>query len=91
MGRRVAVALVSVYSTPDKDLLRKSHQTLWVCKYQGTGALEVMDVKSILSVVAMVPLPHSDEAERSSSFFVAEKPGLEVAYLGGVEEECPDE
>ncbi|KAH7905890.1 hypothetical protein BJ138DRAFT_1072332, partial [Hygrophoropsis aurantiaca] len=88
-GRHIPVALVSLYSAPDKDLLRRSHQTLWVCKYQGIGALQVIDVKSIVSVVAMVPFPHSDEVGGSSSFFVAEKPGLEVAYLGGVEEECP--
>jgi hypothetical protein len=50
----------------------------------------VIDVKSILSVVAMVPhLPFpGDTSER---YFVVEKPGLDVASLGGVVEDVPDE
>ena len=47
-------------------------------------------MKSILSVVAMVhhlPFP-GDNSERC---FVVEKPGLDVASLGGVAEDVPDE
>jgi hypothetical protein len=47
----------------------------------------VVEVKSIMSVVAIVPLPHGD----LGSCFVAEKLGLEVADLGGVFEEVLDE
>ena len=46
-------------------------------------------MKSILSVVAMVhhlPFP-GDTSER---YFVVEKPGLDVASLGGVAEDVPD-
>jgi hypothetical protein len=61
---------------------------LWVCKYQGlvTHTLHVIPVKSILSVVGMVLFAHCDNA-----VFVVEKLGLEVADLGGVEEELADE
>ena len=44
----------------------------------------MIPAKSITSVVAMVS--HND-----NRVFVAEKPGLEVAWLGGVEEELTDE
>ena len=52
--------------------------------------LQVIDVKSILGVVAMVPhFPFS--ADTSERYFVVEKPGLDVASLGGVAEDVPDE
>jgi hypothetical protein len=49
----------------------------------------VIDVKHINSVIAMVPhQPFSgDPIQR---YFVVEKPGLEVACLGGVEERVPE-
>jgi hypothetical protein len=72
-----ALALVALYSPPDEYLLRLSTDTLVVCRYQGEGALIVIDAKSILSVVAMVPFPfivggHGDQ------FFMIEKIGLDV-------------
>jgi hypothetical protein len=53
----------------------------------------VIDVKSILSVVAMVPhRPHLPfPGDTSERYFVVEKPGLDVASLGGVAEDVPDE
>ena len=50
-------ALVSPYSPPNKYLLHISHDTLVVCRYEGDATLWAIDVKSILSVVAMVPFP----------------------------------
>lgn len=43
-------------------------------------------MKSIQSVVAMVPLRSVDDHRR----FLVEKPGLEVAIMGGAEEDLVD-
>jgi hypothetical protein len=50
----------------------------------------VVDVKSIVSVVEMVPhQPFSEDTIKR--VFVVEKPGLDVAWLGGNTEEVPDD
>lgn len=84
------LALVSVYSPPHSELLTLSHHTLWSCTYYGDSSLRVIDVRSIVAVIAMVPhRPFSgDDTDR---FFVVEKPGLDVASLGGSTERVPDE
>lgn len=77
--------MVHLYGRPDPDLLRASHLTLWSC-HKGSRAtqLRVINVFEIEAVVAMVP--HSVEqlgegwAGRS---FVVEKPGLDIAEMGG--------
>lgn len=52
----------------------------------------VVDVKSIASVVAMVPhQPFPDSENTIQRVFVVEKPGLDVAWLGGNTEEVLDE
>jgi hypothetical protein len=79
------LALQSTYSPPDQELLRRSFNTLWTCRYQGAEALRVIDVTDIHSVVAMVPLPHNNNL-----FFVGEKLGLDVAMLGGIEEDLDE-
>jgi len=76
--------LVSLYTAPDATLLARSHGTLWCCGYQAESELRVIPAKSIISVVAMVPL-------KDDRFFVVEKLGLEVAYMGGVEEDMAGE
>jgi len=76
------LALVSTYSPPDPTILRDSHNTIWATQYQGTEGLEVIDVKTILSVVCLAPLP-----ARDGFFFIGEKLGLEVATLDGLDEE----
>ena len=43
----------------------------------------IIDVKTITSVVAMIPMtPHN--ADSSTHFFLLEKPGLEIQQLGDV-------
>lgn len=79
------IAVVSMYSPPDLALLEASHYTLWSCSYQGDTALRVIDVQTIVSVVAMVPLPGSER------YFVVEKPGLDIAHMGGNDETITDE
>jgi hypothetical protein len=52
--------------------------------------MEIISVKTILAVVAMIPhkLFQNDSEQR---YFLVEKPGLDVARMGGVEEDIPDE
>ena len=72
-----------MYSTPDTEILTLSSGALVVCKYSGPLGYKVIPASSILSVVAMVPFPAGKEDE----FFLVEKLGLEVAYLGGFQED----
>lgn len=86
------LALVSSYSDPDIELLKASSNTLWSCQYRGKEALSVIDVKVIKSVVAMVPHSTAFLGDSwSNRVFVAEKPGLDVAEMGGVVEEAEDD
>ncbi|KIL54644.1 hypothetical protein M378DRAFT_39320, partial [Amanita muscaria Koide BX008] len=55
-GQKKTLALISVYSQPDEQLIHQSHGTLLVCKYRPDSLL-VIDVKFIRSVVAMIPFP----------------------------------
>jgi len=85
----VTLAMVSCFSSPNKTLLDVSYNTLRSCTYLGQDGLMVIDVKYINSVIAMVPHQPfgGDSVQR---YFVVEKPGLEVACLGGVEERVPE-
>ncbi|KLO11179.1 hypothetical protein SCHPADRAFT_800953, partial [Schizopora paradoxa] len=66
------VALVANYSSPNTHLLEKSSGALAVCKHLGQANLEVIKVQSILSVVGMVPYPHTQERDM---FFLVERMG----------------
>jgi hypothetical protein len=82
--------MVSLYSPPDPDLLNKSYGTLRSCLPGGNESLRVIDVKHIHAVIAMIP-HHPFGTNSEQHYFVVEKPGLEVAELGGQEEEVPDD
>ncbi|EMD33759.1 hypothetical protein CERSUDRAFT_67897 [Gelatoporia subvermispora B] len=91
-----ALALVSLYSPPDVNLLQISHHTVYSCEYRGQDSLAVIEAKDISSVVAVVPesptaLAHSGRPNAHSRCFVAEKLGLEVADLSGLGELLTDE
>jgi hypothetical protein len=75
------LALVSLYSPPNLELLEMSERTLWACEYQGERAFRVVDTTCILAVVGMVPF-----SAFPGQVFVAEKLGLDVDDLGGFEE-----
>ena len=76
-GKTRAYALVVPFSPPNEYLLRISYETLIVCRYEVDVALWIIDVKSILSVVGMIPFPfHIDN--HSSNYFMTEKVGLDV-------------
>ncbi|KAG1813214.1 uncharacterized protein BJ212DRAFT_1214876, partial [Suillus subaureus] len=49
------VTLVSLYSTPDKQLLELSHQTVWSCTNQGEVGLHVVDVTDIQAIITVIP------------------------------------
>lgn len=85
-GQKETVALVSVYTAPDPQLLEKSSNTLMVCRYLGDAALKIILVKKIASCIAMVPF--HDPAD--DHFFVCKKIGLEMAHMAGVQEEMGD-
>ena len=51
--------------------------TLAVCRYQGEEVLVVIDIKSILSVVAMIPFNFLID-NRSDQYFMIEQVGLDI-------------
>jgi len=81
-----AFALVSPYSPPNEYILQSTYDTLVVCRYQGGGALTVIDVKSILSVVAMVRFPFLIDGH-GNQYFMIEKMGLDVIEADVLEDD----
>ena len=92
-GDEKTLVLVSIYSPPDEALLEDSYNTVWLCRYRGNKALKVIDVKTITAVVAMVPHPPSPGASgvEERRVFVVKKPGLDVAHMGGNDEDITEE
>ena len=76
-GETRGFALVLPYSPPNEYLLHISNNTLVVCRYEGAAILWAIDVKSILSVVAMVLFPFLLD-NHNSNYFMIEKVGLDV-------------
>lgn len=70
-------ALVLFYSPPEEYFLQLSHGTLVVCRYQTENVLQVIDIRSILSVVAMIPFPFTVNGH-SDYYYMVEKIGLDV-------------
>ncbi len=87
-GQEFPLTLISLYSRPCPTLLKLSVNILWSCKYQRDSALLFVNVKSIQSVIAMIPhTPLVDGQPVSKCFFLVEKPGFDVAMMVGMEEE----
>jgi hypothetical protein len=78
--------MVSVFGDPDAEILTQSSRALWVCEYRGDDALEVIPAKWISSCVAMPPMNKPPD----NLHYVCEKMGLDVASIGGVEEDDDD-
>ena len=87
-GVDTTVALVANYSAPDATLMEKSSGALAVCQFLGQQSLEVIKIEFIHSVVGMVPYPHT---EVQDCFFLVERMGYDIAYLGGYTEEMTEE
>jgi hypothetical protein len=81
-GLHCTLALVLLYSQPDADLLQESSWTVWSMKVLGNEGLQVVDAKSIISVVLIQPHDHRLE-DRDAWFFVWEQMGLKMALLSG--------
>ena len=99
------MAMASIYSAPDHFLREASYDTILSCTYLGNTSLRIVDIKSIESVIAMIPhcvrralgieqimvqglailMETADEWNWENRFFVVEKPGLEIAFMGGIE------
>jgi hypothetical protein len=72
------------------ELLRESSETIYLCTYHGLAYLWVINVKTITSVVAMIPMTPRN-ADHSAWFFLLEKPGLEIQRLGGMNTDIHNE
>lgn len=101
-GELKTVAMVSLFGSPDAELLEKSYGTVRCVRYEGDLNLIVIDVKTIHSVVAMLPLPEHlredepapvvDEAYTAGcSYFVVDKLGLDIVSRAWTEEVPEDE
>lgn len=76
----INVAVVQLYSPPDHALLERSFQTVVSCAQ--LDEIVVVDVKSILSVIALVPhTPTLPDGTTEDRFFMLEKPGLDISKL----------
>lgn len=76
------VAVVSMFSLPDQELLDLSCHTVSSCRHDEDD-VRVIDLKSILSVVGMVPhRPTLPSGVTEDRFFMVEKPGLDIATFG---------
>ncbi|KAH9858466.1 hypothetical protein C2E23DRAFT_717287 [Lenzites betulinus] len=95
-----AVALVSVFGQRDQALYDTLHGTVWLAPYLGDNALQVIDIKSIQSVVAMVPdsdvdihvdRPLEPHFKQGANYFLVEKLGLEASHRTGALEAVIEE
>lgn len=85
-----------MFGPPDPRLREISSDTMLSCRPGGDDSLRLVDVRSIEAVVAMVPhpepiVPHDGLIDTRGRLCVVEKPGLEVAQLGGIEEAIENE
>ncbi|KAF7372524.1 hypothetical protein MVEN_00114300 [Mycena venus] len=80
-------ALVLPYCPPEQELLEASSNTLYVCAPLGAESMQVVNSKTISSVVGMVPFPTVDGKQDGERVFVVHKMGLEVESNRGVKEE----
>jgi hypothetical protein len=76
-GETRAFALISPYSSSEEYLLQVSQGTLVVCRYPDVDTLWVIDVASILSVVAMIPFPFLINGQ-NNYYYMVEKIGLDI-------------
>ncbi|KAI0349238.1 hypothetical protein OH77DRAFT_1415387 [Trametes cingulata] len=93
---RRPVALVSVFGPCDEGLYERSRKTVQLHTYQGNSCLRVVDVKSICSVVGMIPDKGAQDVDfetdyvhlhHGSEYFLVEKLGFEAKILGTPDQE----
>ena len=89
-----SLALVSMFSPPDQEILELSSRATYICHHGGTEALMVVDVKAITAVVFMVP-DYQVTAEGEiiipeNRFSLVEAPFIRLAALCGIVEDDTD-
>lgn len=77
-GIEETLVVCSLYSPADEHRLDYSNGALIACRYRGRSNLDVIRVKSILSVVAMVPLDEQNEEDKY--FYLVENSALGVVH-----------
>ena len=82
-GEECTYVLVLLWTLPDLNMLRESFNMAYSCVHMYQTYLQVIDMKVIASIVAMVPMMPS-KGDWSSQFFLLEKPGLEIIQLQDV-------
>ena len=89
-----SLALVSMFSPPDQELLELSHGAIYICRSGGVDALTVVDVKLITAVVSMVPdyqvTVKGEIVIPENRFSLVEQPFLKLAVLCGTMGEDDD-
>jgi hypothetical protein len=76
---------VLLYDPPNDYLLRTTYNTLVVCRKRDV-ALSVIDIRSILSVIAMAPFPFLIDSH-GDQYFMIEKAGLDVIEADALEDD----
>lgn len=82
-NHQILLAMISLYRPPVPTLLTDSSGALWTCKYNDEDALKIIDVRTILSVVAMQPLPMFLGEFPDQLWFAVEKYGIDDIELTG--------
>ncbi|KIK23437.1 hypothetical protein PISMIDRAFT_100434 [Pisolithus microcarpus 441] len=78
----VNIALVTLYSDPHPHLLERSYGVLASCTKLGEASLQVIDIPTIQSVVAMIPHHPMIHGVGEDRYFLVEKTGMEIARFG---------
>ena len=77
------LAVGTLFSEPDLDLLNLSYSTVYACKL--TDHVTVFHVQRIEAIVAMIPyfkvMQDGNIITPENEYFLLEKPGLEIAQL----------
>ena len=76
--------MVSLHSASNLGLLAALSGTVYSCQPQGNAGLIIVEARTIEAVVALILYSCAFLRGRySNCFFVVEKPGLDVADMGG--------
>ncbi|KAG2049519.1 hypothetical protein BDR06DRAFT_1012028 [Suillus hirtellus] len=86
----IDITVIQMYSPPDDPLLWLSSQTVISCTL--LNEVSVVNVKEIMSIVAMIPHePRLPSGITEDRFFMLEKPGLDIANFGASHENLGDD
>lgn len=80
------MAVLTLWSCPDPELVEESSNTYWTCKPGGSSDVVAINVKRITTVVSMHPDPNYGDG---SQFYAVYKPGQTAlaGILTGLQEE----